>query len=250
MKVLEKSGRARPRFFSKAVLVVTILPLWALWLYAYVSLRSLQVELEALPRFYGMHLYKEHVRARLEAAARWMTLFEEPGVQRIEEKTFQGLTEAERKHLGLLFGPEEGLVVVERRGLRILHPSEPPYGKADFLSRSGGRESFLRTLKRMDEEGSGGGYLSMDIPDASYASEKRAWFLALVPAGEDLLFVLPVPEEHLRRSGGILEEAQKRLLEERRRRFVRLTLPVVVLSSVFLWILNRRNGPSDSVRGN
>ena len=76
LKVSKKIQGASPRFFSKAALVVTILPLWALWVYAYATLETLQSEVEALPRFYGMYLYKEHVQSRLEGAARLMTLFE------------------------------------------------------------------------------------------------------------------------------------------------------------------------------
>ena len=76
LKVSKKINRASPRFFSKAALVVTILPLWALWVYAYATFETLQSEVEALPRFYGMYLYKEHVRSRLEGVARMMTLFE------------------------------------------------------------------------------------------------------------------------------------------------------------------------------
>lgn len=249
LRVMKKSKKVSPRFFSKAALVVTILPLWALWVYSYANLRSLQNEVGALPRYYGMYLYKEYVRARLDEAARMMSLLEGQEVDRAEGGKAEVLTEAERRRYELFFGPEEAFVVVEREGLRILHPSEPPYGTADFLGEPEGRTAFLRTLRRMDDNGSRGGYLSIDTSDSFARSDKRSWFLAMAPVGEDLLCVLPVPEEQVRQSGGILEDAQEELLQERRKRFVRLTLPVVVLSSLFIGILYRQNRPSGRGRG-
>ena len=243
LKVFEKIQGASPRFFSKAALVVTILPLWALWVYAYATLETLQSEVEALPRFYGMHLYKEHVQSRLEGVARMMTLFEVQGGR------FEGLTRKEWERFDLFSGPEEALIVVERVGLRILYPSEPPYGSAVFLGEPEGREAFLRTLKRMDANGFRGGYFSIDTSDSPDESNKRSWFLAVAPVGEHLIGVLPVPEEQIRLSGGILEEAQENLLERRQRRFVRLTLPVVVLSSLFIVILYRQSRQSNRGRG-
>jgi len=234
LKVSKKRKGTSPRFFSKAALLVTILPLWALWVYAYATLETLRSEVEALPRFYGMYLYKESIRSRLEGAARRMNLFE-----------LAGLTEAERARCGLFFGLEEELIVVERTGLRILCPSEPPYGSAEFLGEPDGRKAFVRTLQRMDAEGFRGGYFSVDTSDSSDRPDKRTWYLAMAPAGEDLLCVLAVPEEQVRLSGGILEGAKENLLQERQRRFVRLTLPVVVLSSLFIVILYRQSRQSN-----
>ena len=247
--ISKKVGRTSQRFSSKAVLVVTILPLWALWIYAYVTLQSLQREVEALPRFYGMYLYKETVRARLEEAARVVGTMEDQRIQSIDGETTEGFTEEGRESLGLLFGPEEALVVVEREGLSILHPSEPPYGAAYFLDDGEARTAFLRTLQRMEANGSRGGYFSIHASHVSGESKRRRWFLAVAPAGEDLLCILPVPEERVSRSGGILEEAQGDLLQERRRRFVLLTLPVVVLSSVLIGVLCRQRGRSNRGRG-
>jgi len=232
LKISRNKQRASPRFFSKAGLLVTILPLWALWVYAYATLQTLQSEVEALPRFYGMYLYKEHVQSRLEGVARMMTLLE------VERGRFERLTRKEWERFDLFSGPEESLIVVERAGLRILYPSEPPYGSAVFLGEPEGREAFLRTLRRMEANGFRGGYFSIDSPDGS---NKRSWFLAVAPVGEEMIGVLPVPEEQIRLSGGILEEAQENLLERRQRRFVRLTLPVVVLSSLFIVLLYRRS---------
>ena len=245
LKISRKIQGASPRFFSKAALVVTILPLWALWVYAYATLQTLQSEVEALPRFYGMYLYKEHVQSRLEGVARMMTLLEGQRGEEIEGGRFERLTRKEWERFDLFSGPEEALIVVERAGLRILYPSEPPYGSAVFLGEPEGREAFLRTLKRMDVNGFRGGYFSIDSPDGS---NKRSWFLAVAPVGEELIGVLPVPEEQIRLSGGILEEAQENLLERRQRRFVRLTLPVVVLSSLFIVLLYRRSRQSNRGR--
>jgi hypothetical protein len=244
LKVTKKSKKPSPRFFSKAALVVTILPLWALWVYSYATLRSLQDEVEALPRYYGMYLHKEYVRARLEEAVRLMSLLEGQEVDRAEGGKAEVLTEAEQRKYGLFLGLEQGFVVVERRGLRILHPSEPPYGTADFLGEPEARAAFLRTLRRMDDKGSRGGYFSIDTSESSARSDKRSWFLAMAPVGEDLLCILPVPEEQVRQSGGILEDAQEELLRERRKRFVCLTLPVVVLSCLCIGILCRQIRPS------
>jgi hypothetical protein len=247
--ISNREGRASQRFSSKALLVVTILPLWALWIYALVTLQSLEREVEALPRFYGMYLYKEHIRARLEEASRLVGLLENDRVQGIGGETTEVFTEEGRETLDLLFGPEEALVVVERKGLRILHPSAPSYGTADFLGDPEARSAFLRTLERMEANRSRGGYFSIDASDVSGESKRRRWFLTLAPAGEALLCVLPVPEERVNRSGGTLEEAQEDLLQEKRRQFVLLTLPVVVLSTLFIGVLCRRQGRSNRGRG-
>ena len=61
--------------------------------------------------------------------------------------------------------------------------------------------------------------------------------------------VLSVPEEKVRLSGGILEESQEDLLQEKRMRFARLTLPVVVLSSLFIVILYRQSRQASRGRG-
>ena len=98
----------------------------------------------------------------------------------------------------------------------------------------------------MDANGFRGGYFSIDSPDGL---NKRSWFLAVAPVGEELIGVLPVPEEQIRLSGGILEEAQENLLERRQERFVRLTLPVVVLSSLFIVLLYRQSRQSNRGRG-
>ncbi len=230
-----------PRFFSKAALVVTILPLWALWFYAYATFRSLQGEVEALARFYGMHLYKEQAQYRLEGAARLMILWEGERREGIEEGGVEGLTGEEWERFRLLFGPDEEPILVERTGLRILFPSEPPYGAASFLDEPRGRKAFLRTLQTMVEGGLRGGYFSIESPDWPGPSNRRSWFLAVAPVAEDLLCILPVPEERIRLSGGALAEAQEDMLERRRRRFVRLTVPVVALSSLFLGILYCRS---------
>ena len=248
LKVSKKIKGTSPRFFSKAALVVTILPLWALWVYAYATLETLQSEVEALPRFYGMYLYKEHVQSRLEGVSRMMTPFEVQGGEEIEGGRFERLTQKEWERFDLFSGPEEALIVVERAGLRILYPSELPYGSAVFLGEPEGREAFLRTLKRMDANGFRGGYFSIDTSDSPDGSNKRSWFLAVAPVGEHLIGVLSVPEEQIRLSGGILEEAQENLLERRQRRFVRLTLPVVILSSLFIVLLCRQSRQSNRGR--
>jgi hypothetical protein len=239
------AGTPSQRFFSKAVLVVTILPLWALWIYAYTTLKSLEREVEALPRFYGMYLYKENVRARLEEAARLVGLLEDERVRRVGGETPWVFTEEGRESLDLLFGPDAALVVVEREGLRILYPSEPPYGNADFLNDAEARSTFLRTLQRMEANGFRGAYFSVDASDFSGESKRRRWFLTVAPAGEALLCVVPVPEERVSQSGGTLGEAQEDLLQERRRQFVFLSLPVVLLSSIFIGVLCRQQGRSD-----
>lgn len=237
-----KAGGASRRFFSQAVLLVTILPLWALWVYAYSTLESFQREVDSLPRFYGMYLYKEDVRARLEEAARRVGRLEAQGAHGVEWEETDERKEELRENLRLLFGPEEGLLVVERGSLRVLYPPEASGGPAGFLNRPDTRKAFLRTLQRMAESGSESGFFSIDTSDESGGSHKRCWFLAMEPVGEDLLILLPVPEERLRKSGLILEEAQGSLLKERRKRFVRLTLPVVLLSSVFIGILHSQRG--------
>ena len=252
LTVLKRNFVTNPRFFSKAALVVTILPLWALWFYAYATLRSLESEVEVLARSYGMYLYKQQAQYRLEGAARRMILLEEQRSGGIEGGRVEGLSREEWDRFRVLFEPEEVPILVERTGLRILCPSEPPYGSASFLDDPEGRTAFLRTLKRMEEEGLRRGYFSIDSSESPDRSERRTWFLAVAPVGEELLCILAVPEEQVRLSGGllggVLEEAQKDLLGEKRRRFVRLTVPVVVLSSLFVWILYRQTRRSSRGR--
>ena len=248
MRVFKTDFVTSPRFFSKAALVVTILPLWALWFYAYATLRSLQSEVQALARFYGMYLYKEQVQYRLEGAARLMILLEGQKRGEIEGGRVEGPTRAEWERFRLLFGPDEEPILVERTGLRILFPSEPPYGSASFLGEPKGRTAFLRTLQEIVKGGLRGGYFSIDPSGSPDPADRRGWFLAVAPMTEDLLCVLPVPEEQIRLSGGILEEAQEDLLGKRRRRFVRLTVPVVVLSSLFIGILYRQTRRSSRGR--
>lgn len=240
-----KTGGASRRFSSKALLLVTILPLWALWAYAYSTLENLQREVGSLPKFYGMYLYKEHLRARLAEAARLVSRLEDHGVHGREGAEVDEGTDESWENLRLLFGPEEDLLVVERKSLRVLYPPEASVGSSEFLSEPDTRRAFLRTLQRMVENDSESGFFSVDTSDEAGGTEKRCWFLSMEPLGEDLLCVLPVPEERLRKSGGILEEAQESLLQERKKRFVRLTLPVVLLSSVFIGILLRRQGGSN-----
>jgi hypothetical protein len=249
LKVSKKTRVMSPRFFSKAALVVTILPLWALWFYAYATLRSLQSEVEALPRFYGMYLYKANVQSRVEGVARRMSQFVDQSDWEMEGEAAEALVQDALDRFGLMFGLEEVMIVVERGGLRILHPFDPPYGSAEFLDDPEGREAFLRTLQQMDVNGLRGGYFAIDTLDSPDPSDKGCWFLAMAPVGEDLLCVLSVPEEQVRLSGGILEDAKGNLLQERRRRFVRLTLPVVVLSSLFIVILYRQSRRSNRGRG-
>jgi len=155
----------------------------------------------------------------------------------------------DREEWGLSIDPEGALIVVERQGLHIVHPTEPPYGSVDFLGEPEARTAFLRTLEGMEELGSRGGYFSIDTLAPLGESKKRRWFLLVAPAGEDLLCILPVPEERGRRTGDILAGAQGNLLREKRRRFVLWTLPVVVLSSLFIGILYRRQTKSDRGRG-
>jgi hypothetical protein len=249
LKFSEKIRGLSPRFFSKAALLVTILPLWALWVYAYATVKSLQGEVETLSQFYGMYLYKENVRSRLEGVARLMTHSQDQRDRAIEEGRAQERSGEAWERFDLLFGQDEALIVAERSGLRILHPSGPPFGSAEFLGEPLGREAFLRTLNRMVEDGLMGGYFYIDRGDSPDGPSKRSWFFAMAPVGEDLMCVLSVPEEKVRLSGGILEGAQENLLEERRGRFVRLTLPVVVLSSLFIGILYRQSRRSIRGRG-
>ena len=144
LKVFEKIQGASPRFFSKAALVVTILPLWALWVYAYATLETLQSEVEALPRFYGDYLYKEHVRSRLEGVARMMTLFEVQGDEEIEGGRFEGLSHKEWERFDLFSGRKRRLLCWRGRDCAsCIRPNRPMGRLYSWANRRAERPSFV-----------------------------------------------------------------------------------------------------------
>lgn len=230
----DADGKRRSAGLSTWSVLLTIIPLWALWVFAYVSLSTLQEGMEALPRFYGMHLFKEQVRMRLERAAREM--------DRGMGRSADGETERREVELWLRFEPS--LVVVDLRALEIVYPPPGQRGMVGFPGGPAQRAALLEILRKMVRNGSREGYFSLRLPVSSGSGSVERWFLSVEPAGLDHLCILPVPERVVKASGDILQEAQEALLAERRRLFVMASLPVVLLSSVLLIYLGmgRRSG--------
>ncbi len=218
-----RNGR-RPKPW--VLLLAVMLPLWGLWFYAYASLKNLVEGMDALPRFYGMHLYKEILQDRLEGAAAVLEAWEE----RLGEQTVAPYSSAPP----LPAAGDVRFLVVDRREFRILYPTGPFENPraAGFLVGKAGRGAFLQTLRRLVAGGAGSGYFCLDEEESPRGEGRRCWFLSAAAAGKNLICVAAVSEDRLREAGGSLERAQRVLLRERSRRFAAVTLPVLVLCSL------------------
>ncbi len=240
MKGIKKENQAYHRTSTRNMLFVSILPLWALWFFSYFSFQSLLIEMETLPRFFGMHLYKEYIRGPLERFAKVVGVLEGQNPSNNQEKDEDRLFEHDLERLALLSGVDTPFIVVRLQKKRILYPLGPTYESASFLEKTDSKKVFFRTLRQIADNGSLEGYLFIDFTDPSQKEKTGRWFLLAAPAAEDLFCILLVSEKKLEQSGSILQEAQKALLQEKLKRFRYATLPALAAITMLIGLLHRQ----------
>ncbi len=223
--------------------LAVLLPLWALWAYSYASFRGLQVEANRLPRFFGVHLYKEQILEQLELFAVVVDQMEKGK----SETTMDALgMRSGNREIGLLAqfsGLDEDFLLVRRKGLEVLYPSAPSERLTPVLGDPGNRRALLRTLQHITDSRAKEGYFSIDPRGGTPGPEVTRWFLAVAYAGQDLLCVFMIPEEAVHGAGATLQAAQEALFEDTQSRFLSFTLPVMILSSILIGILCLRRNP-------
>ncbi len=240
LKSMKKEGQAHHRVSTRSMLLVSILPLWALWFFSFFSYQNLLSEMETLPRFFGMHLYKEYIRGPLERFAKVVGVLESQHHAEKQEDGQDQFLEHDLERLALLSGVDTPFIVVRLKKQRILYPLGPTYESASFLEESDSRTAFFSTLQRIADNGSLEGYLFIDFTDPSQKEKTGRWFLLAAPAAEDLFCILLVSEKKLAQSGSILQEAQEALLQEKLKQFRNATIPALLLTSTLIGLLHRQ----------
>ena len=225
-------------WISRAGMTLTvILPLWALWIFAYMSFQTYKSEMEDLPYFYGIHLYKKQVQEQLERilkilvspeGQRWGTTPAEPDLESYEQQMDQ---------MTLLFGDDQSFLLVRMDGFQVLYPSVQSGDLSVILDNARYREAFFNTLERITESGSQEGYFSIYGEGVASPPESTFWLIIVASTGKGLLGLCLIPQRTLDRSGGILQSAQEAMLQENIDRFLYVTLPVVILSTVLIGFL-------------
>lgn len=228
---MNRERKAGSRFLRSGLIVATILPLWALWVYAFMSLLSLQSEMNRLPRFYGLHLYKNQILGQLELFAKVVDQFETRKPYSTLAYLHEKYNTSEIDQIANLFGLDNPFLLVQREGFRVIHPLEPTGDLAVLLQDPGIRKDFFRTLKRVTDKESKEGYFFVDARRSSSRPAVTRWFLTVAYAGEELLCILMVPEEQMDDSGKILQSAQEALFQETLKKFLYFSLPILILTS-------------------
>lgn len=236
------------------LLLVLVLPLWALWIYAYVGLRDLRGGIDMLPRFYGMHLRRQEVQQRLELFAQVVArLDRETGKTAPEWLGVRSVEEVVDEMAGL-FGLEQPLLMVQQEGLEIRYPSSPQGPLAVILQDPGCRKALLHVLGRMTAGGLREAFCSLGPGGPSPAVAAR-WYLVTACRGDGFLWVLMMPERTVDLAGSHLQAAQQALVEEGLDRFLTVTLPAVILASLLIglvcWRLpsSRKERSEESLHG-
>jgi hypothetical protein len=231
-----RSAGARGWLSRTALLLAMLLPVWAVWAYAYATLRGLRGEVGALPRFYGIHLHKEQTRKQLECFARFAGSMEDVG--RLASPGLPNAREI-RERLGeaaRLFGLDGPLLVLGRDRLQVLYTASPEGTLASILGDAGTREALFLVVSKMAAEGLREGFCYLGASGPAAAASAR-WYLLAAYAGRSILCVLMVPEKNVNGAGDHLLLAQDTLLRESLTRFVMVTLPIVFVSSMWLGML-------------
>lgn len=239
-----KEHREHGGSIRMGLLLATLLPLWVLWAYSYASLKGLQVETDRLPRFFGIHLYKQQVLRQLELFAGVVDQLDRVKSEAFTDALNEEFDLNEIGMLARLSGLDEALLLVRSKGLEILYPSSPGEKLAPVMGDSGDRRALLRTLQHIAENRAREGYFSIAPKDDSLGQGVSRWYLAVAYAGKDLLCVFMIPEETVSGAGATLQSAQEALFEDRLSRFLSCTLPVMVLSSILIGGLCLRRKPS------
>jgi len=232
-----KGGKGRAVLGHAGFLLLLLLPLWLLWLYAFLTLHGLQGGLDRLPRFYGMHLYKQAVHNRLTLFVKVMERLETEALQAASPWPEPRAAQEKVEETAGLFGLDRPLLLVKREGLEILYPSTPQGDLAMILRNAGYRQSLFHVLGRMTARGLREAYCSLGPGDPSSPAAAR-WYLVAAPSGQEFLWVLLLPEKIVDLAADHLASAQQALVEESLNRFLLVTLPFLLLSSLgigFAW---------------
>ena len=219
-----------------ALLLAMLLPVWAVWTYAYATIRGLRDEMGVLPRFYGIHLYKEQTRRQLESFARYAGSLDQEGRLAAPRLPNAGGSREKLSEAASLFGLDGPLLVLRRDRLQILYPAWPEGVLAVILGDAGYRKALFHVVSQMAAEGLSEGFCYLGASESAPEVNPR-WYLLAASAGQKILCVFMVPEKNVNGAGDHLLFAQDTLLREAVWRFLMVSLPIVVLSSVWLGML-------------
>jgi hypothetical protein len=198
-----------------------------------------------MSRYYGVHVYKEHLRGQLGRVA---------GVA--EQVAEEGEMGEQGDHLGedlarlaLLSGLEPYLLFLEEEeGYEILYPVSPVSGPLAFVDETEPRETLFRAVRQMARQQAREGHFSVPR-NAGQNPQADRWFLVVEPAGQHLLCILLLPEDRIDRSGTTLEGALSAMLEEKLRRYLLLTVSFSILVSGLIGLLVRNAGTEPDQAG-
>jgi len=236
-RLLEQGSNVSRQISRLGLLLVMLLPLWALWFYSYASLTSLQGDTARLPYFYGMHLYKTHLRVQLEQLAATVDLMDLKIPAAGTEDPGNAFPQEELEQMARAFGLNTPLFLVQQGEARLLYPTAPTEDLAAILDDPDREQALLDALERLTSEGSQEGYFSLDTEDLPLPSGRMQWFLSVISAEDGIQFLLLVPEEALRKPGGILQAAHEALLREHLQQYLWATLPVLIFTSLLTGLL-------------
>ena len=234
---IDMKRQKHDRVARGGLFLVATIPLWIFWIYAYVSFHSLQSEMDRLPRFYGIHLYKKQIFGQLELFAKVVDQFESRQLRSPLTFLKEKYDKNEIDQMAHLFGLDQPFLQVRRNGLRVLHPSSPTGALAAVLQDPYDSKAFFHTLKRITDQGSKEGYFSVGASHPASQPFAARWYLAVAYAGQELLCILMIPEEQTNDSGNILHAAQEALFQEKRKKFIYVSLPFSILASVLIGCL-------------
>ncbi len=221
-------------------ILVTLLPLWALWGFSWFTLKGLENWMERVPRHYGIHLYKQQLQGQLELFARVIDLFENNGSRTRLEYLNQKYSRGEIDQMAVLFGLDSPIMIVQPEDFGILYPTRPSGPLAVLLENPASRGALVKTVKRMVDKGDKEGYFSLSGSGADPGSADRHWYLSVAYSGGNLLCILLVPEDSIQRSGETLQAAQGIRFQERLHRYLWITVPILALSSLLILLLSLR----------
>jgi len=233
-----------PNKYARSILWISILSLWLLWTYAYMNFQFLLKEMETLPHFYGMHLFKEHIRGPIDRFAKVISALK--GDNDLENpQDYEALFLEHDLEMMVLFADlDTPFIVVQLEEEQVLYPPGPTFEKASFLEKPDSKIAFFRTLESIVANESKGGYFFTDFVDPSNQQNTGRWFLSVARAAKGLFCILLVPEERIKQSGKVLQEAQTALILEKQDRFRLFTLPILIPISILMWLLNSFRKPS------
>ena len=232
-----RAGRKHRGTLAWTLWLAAVCPLWALWASSWISLWGVQDEIREMSRYYGVHVYKEHLRGQLGRVAEVVERAEAEG--NAEEKDDR--LGKELALLALLSGLEPHLLFLMGKEFQILYPLAPVRGPLSFLDEPEPREALFRAVRQMVRQQAQEGYLSLSR-SAHPNPQADRWFLVVEPAGEHLLCLLLLPEDKVDRSGSTLEGALSAMLKEKLRRYLLLTVSFLIVVSGLIGLLVRSAG--------